>query len=285
MAKPRKPRTPKPATSPRTMPVGNRPGGLPSNTEGAEFKITPGQVGPFIAGAAQAGQRLGFPRAPGEAPDTLRAEGITTSPPELGTPELRENPRPRRRTRGVGASIAAATGTASGSGRADARAALTGVEAKAVVGNVTVQTTSTARKRSRSRAKAGTVRNNAQLQFQTVVLITALEQALEYKPRKQGNSQPPELYSELELDKPVNRKDVAELVAELRRLNDALEKARAPVKKSSLMAPGSMLRKVVERFAMTTATGAAVLVVGVAATWLQQAGLYDPSVIPMPKLR
>jgi hypothetical protein len=78
--------------------------------------------------------------------------------------------------------------------------------------------------RARGR-KAVVIRNKKQLQFQTVVLIAALEQAIGYQSRPQSNDPAPELYRILALENPANLRDIKALVVELRRLNDLLEKA------------------------------------------------------------
>jgi hypothetical protein len=65
--------------------------------------------------------------------------------------------------------------------------------------------------------------------LQCSVLISALEEALEYDPVKHHNQSAPELILDLNLEQPQARADIRELIGELKRLNAILETSRWPV--------------------------------------------------------
>jgi hypothetical protein len=137
--------------------------------------------------------------------------------------------------------------------------------------------------RARGR-KAVVIRNKKQLQFQTVVLIAALEQAIGYQSRPQSNDPAPELYRVLALENPANLRDIKALVAELRLLNDLLEKAIVKsTQVKSTQKPVVEVRKHLNTFlgsfAKSAGYSAGALVVAVAATILHDTGYLDPSIL------
>jgi len=138
--------------------------------------------------------------------------------------------------------------------------------------------------KARGRKAVVQIRNKEQLQFQTEVLIVALEQAVDYQPRPKSNDPAPELYRILALEKPTNLREVKALLAELRRLNALLEKAiLKSTKVKSTQKPVVEVRKhlntLLGSFAKTVGTGAGWLVLGVAATILHNTGYFDPSIL------
>jgi hypothetical protein len=137
--------------------------------------------------------------------------------------------------------------------------------------------------RARGR-KAVVIGNKEQLRFQTLVLITALEKAVDYQPRPQSNDPAPELYRDLALEKPANLRVFKALLAELRRLNALLEKAIVKsTQVKSTQKPVVEVRKHLNTFlgsfAKSAGTGAGWLFIGVAATILYNTGYFDPSIL------
>jgi hypothetical protein len=121
-----------------------------------------------------------------------------------------------------------------------------------------------------------TITNRAEVIRYTTVLIIALEETLEYNPRRAHNQPPPALWN----DDPEYLRDVGSLVIELRRLNSLLDAKRLRKKEADRVVIhlaqhfDQFLRSYVSWFGR----GAAVLTIGVMAGLLQHAGL-DPTAV------
>ncbi len=123
------------------------------------------------------------------------------------------------------------------------------------------------------------VRSTRQTIFQIAVVLNALEEALDYDPKRHHNQPPPAL----RIDNPNYLAELQSLVAELRRLNDNLEgskqsptkRTRAPKKEiaKSAIDLRKHLNTFLSKYAATVGTGAGVLTVGALATLLYQLGM------------
>jgi hypothetical protein len=103
------------------------------------------------------------------------------------------------------------------------------------------------------------------------IIIVALQEALDYDPARHHNQPPPALY----IDDDKYKSDIRELIGELRRLNELLE--RKPLR--TARAPAIKLAKHLDAFLGTYAKGMgwgmSSLTIGAIATLLYHLGLHD----------
>jgi len=108
-------------------------------------------------------------------------------------------------------------------------------------------------------------------------LIAVLDEALAYDPARHHNSPPPALYEELKLGDANNSAGIKKLIAELKRLNELLEKAKPPQK--PFIETRKHLNTFFNQYAKTVGTGAGVLTIAVAASALHSLGWIDPAMM------
>ncbi|WP_244528901.1 hypothetical protein [Methylobacterium gossipiicola] len=112
--------------------------------------------------------------------------------------------------------------------------------------------------------------NRKQITNYATILLEALQEALDYDPLRNHNSAPPALF----IDDKKYRSDVAQLIIELRRLNDLLEKTtNTKAKTKSAEDVGNYLHLFMKNYTPALGKGAAYLTVGVIATLLAHLGL------------
>jgi hypothetical protein len=116
----------------------------------------------------------------------------------------------------------------------------------------------------------GRILNSARALQYSKIVITALEEALDYDPLRQHNQPPPDL----RLDDPNYLIEIRSLVAELRRLNELLEKKKSgPSVSRSTGRLAKHFDKFFGSYASALGKGAAGLTIGAAAALLYQAGV------------
>jgi hypothetical protein len=130
----------------------------------------------------------------------------------------------------------------------------------------------TARSRSPARMNAAMVKRYS------TILITALQETLDYTPRRGSNQHAPTLW----LDDSTYLNDVAALAAELRRLNALLDTKKAKTARNSAIRFGkhvdTFLGKFSGSFGTALGVGAAGLLIGSAGALLTYAGIQTPLV-------
>jgi hypothetical protein len=130
-------------------------------------------------------------------------------------------------------------------------------------------------KKARPRIERFVIRNRTEVLQYSRILVVALEEVIDYDPKRHHNAPPPEL----RLEDPQYLADVRDLVTELRRLNALLEQKKPRAKDAS----GTVQRlgKYADRFAKnycdqfgkTLGRGSAWLTIGVLTVLLTKAGL------------
>jgi hypothetical protein len=101
------------------------------------------------------------------------------------------------------------------------------------------------------------------------IIIVALQEALDYEPARQHNQLPPALY----IDDAKYKDDIRELIGELRRLNDLLERNSIRAAKVPAIKVAKHLDKFLGTYGNTLAKDAAHLTAGVIAALLYQMGI------------
>lgn len=118
--------------------------------------------------------------------------------------------------------------------------------------------------------KVGAIRNRGQLLLYSKTLIAALQDALEYDSGRHHNQPIPEL----RLDDPQYLQELRNLVAELKRLNDLLEKNQPRIAPQAvIMDLTKKLDKLLDSYVGALGKGAAALTVAVIAALLYEAGV------------
>jgi hypothetical protein len=132
------------------------------------------------------------------------------------------------------------------------------------------------------RARTVVIRNKRQFLLQSSILIKALEEAYDYKPRKQGNQPEPELWTDLGLDNQASRADIRELIEQLKQLNAHLAALRKPaVAIKDIEKLKKHLHTFLDKYAKTAGTGAGLLTIGAAASLLSYFGAGDAVAIAL----
>jgi hypothetical protein len=176
--------------------------------------------------------------------------------------------------RGVGASTAAATGRSRSTVH---RLKAEGIpsQSKIFPGTEVVQYPAD---NKRSRPKKIVIRNKRQVLIQSRILISALEEALDYRPTVGSNRSVPELRADLNLDDHQAQSEIRELVSELKKLNaflEAAKRAMAVDRKNIIDVKkhlNTFLHSFANNFGKTTGVGAGLLTVGLAASLLYHLG-------------
>jgi hypothetical protein len=132
-------------------------------------------------------------------------------------------------------------------------------------------------------ARRDVVTRKTQVIFFSELFITALEEALDYDPKRLHNAPPPAL----RLDDEGYLKEIRTLIGELKRLNENLERAaiaetkpkakrtsapRKAAEKSAIQV-STHVNTFLNKYASALGTGAAVLTIGTAGALLQQLGV------------
>jgi hypothetical protein len=121
-----------------------------------------------------------------------------------------------------------------------------------------------------TRARAIFIENRDDILRYSRVLIDALHEAVDYDAARQHNQPPPSL----RLDDSAYRQELRNLIAELKRLNELLEKANPPAKKTSKAVEtlSKHFGEFLESYAQTLGKGAAGLTIAAMAALLVKAG-------------
>ncbi len=144
--------------------------------------------------------------------------------------------------------------------------------------------------KAKARRNAAVVlRSKRQVIIQSRILIATLETAVAYDPVKQHNQPKPELYDELEVDKPGARDDIKELIAELKKLNDFLAAMKKPTKsdEKNIVNLRKHLNAFLATYAKMTGIGAGLLTLGLMSSLLYHIGgkeIVDLALTWKPKL-
>ena len=111
------------------------------------------------------------------------------------------------------------------------------------------------------------IRDKRQVLLQSSILIKALQEAYDYKDTPGKNSPTPELVAELGLSDPIARSELAELIAELRKLNAFLEanKKKPQITAKPIVDVRKQTDKFLTKYGGTVAKGAGFLTVGLVA--------------------
>jgi hypothetical protein len=121
-----------------------------------------------------------------------------------------------------------------------------------------------------SKRKPLEIRNKKQVVFYAKTLIAAIQETLDYDPKRHHNRPPPAL----RIENPEYLEELRQLVGELRKLNELLE---APMQRRSPDTAAINLAKHFDRFlhkySGALGTGAACLTIGVVAALLGELGL------------
>jgi hypothetical protein len=141
----------------------------------------------------------------------------------------------------------------------------------------------------RSTAKASTrlvIRNREQVVAISNIIISSLQEALDYDPARHHNQPPPEL----RIEDARYLQDIRDLIAELRRLNTLLETSRPPQRgepKRTIIDINKHINKFLENYIPMLAKGTAGLTVATMASLLFHAGVGEDiimGILSMAKL-
>ena len=115
------------------------------------------------------------------------------------------------------------------------------------------------------------VKDRSQVIQYSKILITALEEVIEYDPTRHHNRQPPDL----RIDDPDYLAEIRNLVAELRTLNSILQSTQRQPRKATraIWNLSKHLDGFLNNYAKSLGKGAGYLTIGVIASLLYQAGL------------
>lgn len=118
-------------------------------------------------------------------------------------------------------------------------------------------------KRSRSKTMV-VIRNKKQVVLQSTILILALQEAYRYDPARQHNQPVPELWRELSLENATARVEIAELIEQLKQLNEHLtdlRKARPVINRDAERLKKSLF-KFADNHAKVVGTSSGYLLIG-----------------------
>jgi hypothetical protein len=119
------------------------------------------------------------------------------------------------------------------------------------------------------------IRDRSQVILYSRIVISALQEAIDYDPLRQHNQTPPDLWSE----NSQYIEELRKLVAELRRLNSLLETTtKKPRTARTVVNLGKHFDKFFQSYASALGKGAGWLTIGLVASLLYQAGLGNEAV-------
>jgi hypothetical protein len=121
------------------------------------------------------------------------------------------------------------------------------------------------------RARTVVIRNKREVLLHSSILLKALEEAYNYKPRRQGNQPEPELLTDLGLDDKASRADIKELIEQLKQLNAHLA-SRKPAANDDIKKLKKHLHTFLDQYAKTVGTGAGILTIGAVLSLLTYLG-------------